>query len=261
MKYQILLLLLVTIISFVFLIASFAEDEQSLALYLPFDEGKGDIAKDASGNGNDGAIEGKAKWVDGKYGSALEFDSKNDYVEIPFSETLNITKDITIEVWVKPTKDYVDEPNAWYYFIFKRGYVWELGWQGWGDSITLKMIPAGQAAVATDCKMSLNKDEWYHITGVKKGTFLGIYVNGEKCNSIDSFPGDIASQSTPITVNFANQDAEHTGFAGILDEVAIFSQALTEEEIQKTMKGILKPHVVEPSGKLTTVWGKMKKYE
>ena len=38
-----------------------------------FDEGKGNVAKDASGNGHDGEIR-KAKWVDGKFGKALEFN-------------------------------------------------------------------------------------------------------------------------------------------------------------------------------------------
>ena len=38
-----------------------------------FDEGKGNIAEDASGNGHDGEIR-KAKWVEGKFGKALKFD-------------------------------------------------------------------------------------------------------------------------------------------------------------------------------------------
>ena len=39
-----------------------------------FDEGSGKTAKDASGNGNDGRIEGKAEWVEGVFGPALRFD-------------------------------------------------------------------------------------------------------------------------------------------------------------------------------------------
>ena len=36
-------------------------------LVLHFDEGSGTVARDASGNGNDGTIYG-ATWVNGKYG-------------------------------------------------------------------------------------------------------------------------------------------------------------------------------------------------
>jgi len=57
-------------------------DDASLALYLPFNEGSGDIARDFSGKGNDGAIQKGAKWVDGKIGKGLFFDGEDDYVEV-----------------------------------------------------------------------------------------------------------------------------------------------------------------------------------
>ena len=44
-----------------------------------FDEGKGNIAEDASGNGHDGDIR-KAKWVKGKFGKALKFDGDGTVV-------------------------------------------------------------------------------------------------------------------------------------------------------------------------------------
>jgi hypothetical protein len=46
-------------------------DEHTM-LYLKFDEGSGKDVKDLSDNGNDGTITG-AKWVEGKFGKALEF--------------------------------------------------------------------------------------------------------------------------------------------------------------------------------------------
>ena len=52
-----------------------------------FDEGKGDIATDSSDQGNDGEIHG-AKWVDGKFGKALEFDGVDNWVEVPHSPTV-----------------------------------------------------------------------------------------------------------------------------------------------------------------------------
>jgi len=43
-----------------------------------FDEGKGDLVKDSSGNKNDGKLMNGPKWVDGKFGQALEFDGVDD---------------------------------------------------------------------------------------------------------------------------------------------------------------------------------------
>ncbi len=53
--------------------------EKDLVGLWAFDEGTGNKVKDLSGNGNDGTISG-AKWVDGKFGKALEFHGDGDQV-------------------------------------------------------------------------------------------------------------------------------------------------------------------------------------
>ena len=57
--------------------------DDDLLLYLPFNEGKGNTVQDLSKNGNDGEIVGTVKWVDGEYGTALEF-SEADEVKAPY---------------------------------------------------------------------------------------------------------------------------------------------------------------------------------
>jgi len=71
-------------------------------LVLHFDEGSGTVARDASGNGNDGTIYG-ATWVNGKYGKALSFDGVEDYVDCGNDVSLNFerTDPFSIEAWVK----------------------------------------------------------------------------------------------------------------------------------------------------------------
>ncbi|MCD6165610.1 hypothetical protein J7K19_02730, partial [bacterium] len=88
---------------------------RGLVAYWSFDEGTGNIAYDISGNGNNCTIYG-AKWTKGKYGSALQFDGVDDYVEVPHSVSLNITDAITIEAWINTSSD-----------------------GGWWDSIVSKM--------------------------------------------------------------------------------------------------------------------------
>lgn len=48
-----------------------ALDKSGLVLYLPLDEGNGEVARDRSGNGNDAKFEGEAEWVEGKLGMAI----------------------------------------------------------------------------------------------------------------------------------------------------------------------------------------------
>ncbi len=62
-------------------ISSAKIDPKNIVGMWLFDEGKGDIAKDSSGNKNDGTLMNDPKWVDGKKkpGKALEFDGKDDW--------------------------------------------------------------------------------------------------------------------------------------------------------------------------------------
>ncbi|MEF3691687.1 MAG: DUF2341 domain-containing protein [Candidatus Moraniibacteriota bacterium] len=81
------------------------ERGNSPALYLPFDEGFGTTAHDESSNRNDGNIVG-ATWKDEsmcKSGKCLEFDGTGDYVEIADNKSLDLSEEVTLEAWVKPT--------------------------------------------------------------------------------------------------------------------------------------------------------------
>ena len=99
---------------------------------------------------------------------------------------------------------------------------------------------------------------WYHVANVYDGTTAKIYVDGE----------EKVSQGVP---KFQLQDGDQTAWlatdkgaafhsACIMDEVGLFNDALSKEEIQKIMEdGIYHTaYAVEPADKLSTVWGKLK---
>jgi len=86
-----------------------------------FDEGSGDTTKDSSGNGDDGEING-AQWVEGKFGTALEFNGSTDAVACPDNESLDITDAITVSAWIK-----TPQPVKNFQMIVTHGQaVWEL---------------------------------------------------------------------------------------------------------------------------------------
>ena len=102
------LILTMMIISFIILMGTIAQaaiKDETLVLYFSFDEGSGKTVKDLSQYGNDGDIVGDAKWVDGKYGTALQFTKEGDHVEVKSSDSLKLNDQITlmaggfIEAW------------------------------------------------------------------------------------------------------------------------------------------------------------------
>ena len=72
-----------------------------LALYMSFDNVSGDTVKDESKNGNNGKIvKASAAKGKGKYGDAMEFNGRDSHVLIKNSDSLSISGEVTISVWV-----------------------------------------------------------------------------------------------------------------------------------------------------------------
>ncbi len=93
----------ILLMTLIFMIQSNAKiDPKSAAGVWLFDEESGKVAKDSSDNGYDGKFMGKGnpKWVDGKFGKALDFNGSTDYVEVDSEPGLNITGDITVVAWI-----------------------------------------------------------------------------------------------------------------------------------------------------------------
>ena len=78
------------------------KDKPEILLYLPFDEGKGQLTADESGLGNKTEIF-KAKWVQGKFGKALEFNGKGQYARTKAhpSFAFKAKDEITVMAWIK----------------------------------------------------------------------------------------------------------------------------------------------------------------
>ena len=88
--------------------------ESELVLYFPLDEGKGNTVKGLSDHKHVGKFEGKPTWTDGKFGKALEFDGTS-HVQIPLTKALeSLTKDFTVEFWVKKSDK---QAGTWNYMV------------------------------------------------------------------------------------------------------------------------------------------------
>ena len=74
--------------------------ETCIGMWL-FDEGKGDTCEDTSSNSNDGTLVNGPKWVSGKFGEALAFDGKDDYIDCGTDASLETPDAVTVTAWIK----------------------------------------------------------------------------------------------------------------------------------------------------------------
>lgn len=182
-----------------------AEDRHNLVLYFPFDEGRGDTVEDKSGNGNNGAVHG-AKWVEGKFGKALEFNGVDSFVEVQDNDSLNPTGGLTVAAWVKVHKRirYGGIVDKWGQDSGFKGYLLQSTLDypigaliGFGDAY--KSIPIDDAPM----------DNWCHVAFVWDGKAMKAYLNGKVLEAAakkveakgDSFVW-IASNAVYETVSF-----------------------------------------------------------
>jgi prepilin-type N-terminal cleavage/methylation domain-containing protein len=199
---------------------------QGLVGYWSFDEGSGTIAKDYSGNGNDGTIYGGATWTTGKVGGALSFDGVNDFVNVPDATMLRIPGDITIVFWMKKNLEATD----WQRIVGKgnstyRNYgVWEEA--GTGKKILFQQYGGGCNFFSNG---TVELSQWYFIASVRQNSTAGkIFINDQIAQASCS-SGSTYTSSDPLTIGYAGF---HTYFPGLIDEVRIYNRALSDSEIK-----------------------------
>jgi glucose/arabinose dehydrogenase/PKD repeat protein len=193
-----------------------------------FNEGTGSVAGDASGHGHTGTISG-ATWVTGgKYGGALAFDAV-DWVTIAPSSLLDLTTGMTLSAWVKPTGT-----TGWQTVVLKEqpgGLVYAL------YSSTTGNVPAAHAYVAGAERRTLGPtvlpaNTWTHLAATYDGAMLRLYVNGVQA-SARAMAGPIATSTGLLRIGGNAVWGEY--FRGLIDEVRVYSRALTPSEIQADM--------------------------
>ena len=195
--------------------------DDTLVLHFTFDEGAGKVVTDDSIYLNNGNFKANPKWVDGKFGKALSFNA-GDSVEIPGSDSLDITKAITMEMWVKLSGGAEIKQAG----IEKGG--WEVGeysiypvYEG-GTAIQFFDLPGACGDAAIRGK-SIQDGEWHYFAGTWDGSYMRVYVDCQK-------EGEVAWTCPPAsTTNNLGIGKRLSGwggympFLGNIDEVRIYS--------------------------------------
>jgi hypothetical protein len=193
-----------------------------------FDENSGTIAHDSSGNHNATQIKG-ATWTSGKFGSALKFNAaKKDEVIIPDSEDLRLGN-FTLEAEVSP-----EETREWAPVIAKV----ESGGPGYA------LFGGGEVSGHPEGFLSegnwvhgyvydpqpIPLNSWSDIAVTSDGSKLRLYVNGVQVGE-HAATGIVAGKG-PLTIGGAEPFAEGEHYDGKIDEVRVYSRALSEAELK-----------------------------
>ena len=241
----------------------FASADDSLLVYLSFDD-KGDIAKDITGNGNEGQFVvvggGKVQWVDGKFDRGIELDGQS-YVDIPWSDSIDVADGgFCFETWFNYTEASSQGSLVWAYNLGNVGT----------PAVWIRTEPAsnrirgainsnsGWGIIAT--KKSYNDGKWHHLAFVRdnnKNT-MTFYIDGEIDISGEIKAGSV-TEGHVIGIYLGQKINSTDRYKGVLDEFRLWKKALSQDEIKANMQnGADSFSVVHPDSHLATTWGDTK---
>ena len=202
-----------------------------LTAYFPFSEGSGLRTYDESSSNNIGTVRTSSSWTpSGKVGSALvAVNAAANEVDVPHSASLNQPAAFTVSGWVK-----VGTTLSGFKNILEKGTTsaTDMNYKVAINHATGNLLVGGTFNVAgtptaqdVGSSVSVNDGLWHHFVYTVDGSTLKVYVDGVQRNQIAQ-PGSVITNTLPLEI------APASSFDGQLDEIKVYSRALSSLEIK-----------------------------
>jgi hypothetical protein len=210
-----------------------------LALAYAFDESGGTAIADSSGHGNTGTLHG-ASFAPGRYGNAVAFDGKDDYLEAPNSPSLDIGgTGLTIAFWtyIQPTStgiDYVLVDKPWNELSMTSPF-YQYGVEysnGGARTLDFYFGDAG-GGLHGPHRMTAVTGAWAHVAFTYDGSTVRGYLDGVATLS-ESDPGSLVPRGYSLRLGV--DGAYRQFFSGTMDDLRIYDRALMPSEIRSAMQ-------------------------
>lgn len=194
---------------------------------------------DRGSGGNNGAFSGSPTVTQGKLGQALSFDG-NDRISVPDADVLSpAVNDLTVSVWVKvPTNASAAGAgacgNTGRNILGKNG--WEYAIENDSNSLLCFNLFTSTGTMYSSLSVgrTMNDGQWHLYTmTVDYGVLFSAYIDGVLVGSTTSFSGSMSNTTGTLYIGDRG-DAGY--FSGSIDEVRIYSTALTAVQIQSLYK-------------------------
>ena len=203
--------------------------QNGLVGYWPFNGN----ANDASGNGNNGTVNGATLTTDrfGNSNGAYSFNGVNNNINLsPINFTGN---NISISTWVNPTSLTSNRNHVLIRQQSNVGLDYLLSFQEYGNIMSFGLTTSNNGYTELDVPIipSNNSNSWHNFIAVYNGNNRFLYKDGVLIGS-DFVSGNIIFSSNKCSIGSASESFEEF-FNGKIDELEIYNRALSPAEIQQ----------------------------
>ena len=224
----------------------------------PLDEGAGQVATDASGNGHTGTLglgpladQNDPAWVPGRAGTALRFDGTRDE-RVTIAQPSSLTPErLTVAAWVRRLGD----PGTYRYVLSYGATTCARGsyglYSGAGGGIAFYVSSTDGYVTSPAAEPSRVWDgAWHQAAGTFDGAVVRLYLDGEEVG---------AGRPADLSIDYSLGASAYVGtfrgscdlpFTGDVDEVSIDDTALGRTAIAALGAGLgpLPPQLPPISG-------------
>ena len=205
-----------------------SELSTDLVSYYKLDETSGTTATDSHGS-NNGVNDG-GDFTTGKINGAYDFEAGNtDWVNLSTSSSFNIAPDISISMWVKI------ESNPSFTVMLGKDCGSTYTCNQYRMVLDSSRMAGFERASSSSIdnfmtsNLSLSNGVWYHMVGVGNSTHNLLYING-LLRGIVAYSGVLYTTTSPLYIARRGNGGY---FDGVIDEVGIWSRALSSEEVSE----------------------------
>jgi hypothetical protein len=194
-------------------------------------------ANDESGNENHGTVFGATLTEDraGNVNSAMEFNGINNYISIPYSNTIGVQQEITVSFWVYfnggSCGPRIMQSMPWgqcggYTIATSSGSnssrYFYTDFNNCSSSVLSSSSPDINGLICKHINWSASG-----LTGISTMYFDGVLVDSDTTNN---YFNSVNYSNNPLTIG--NIDPNSCDwFGGYLDDIAIYNRTLTQQEI------------------------------
>jgi hypothetical protein len=220
--------------SFTWTITSAPPPSANLVAAYGFEEASGTTVVDESGSGNTGTLTNATRTASGRFGRALSFNGTSALVTVADSASLDLTNAMTFSAWVNPSS-----LSDWRTILLKEapsGLAY--GLYASNGSRPDAYIRVGNADIGQAGTAALPTNTWTHVAATYDGSTLRLYINGTQV-ATRAISGSVAATSGALRIGGNLFWGEY--FAGLIDEVRIYSRVLSGAEIASDMNTAIRP--------------------
>ena len=250
--------------------------DDSLLLYLTFDNDTAGVTANVTGKTKGGKLVGGTRVIPaGVHGRALELNGSSGFVEIELTDEMIEAErnSFTAELWIQTKAKGIPPPADVDRFVglgIIGGFGPKTHFQGHWSILLLNedflrffvvnvnsFVNDGKDGVIAE-RPKINDGVWHHIAGVRDedNKQLRLYIDGnlvgeaqDLTRSLNSKPGNDKVRSKIWLGNHLE-----VFFPVKFDEVRFWNRALTQEEVSANMTSF----AVDSHGKLALTWGGVK---